>query len=664
MRIGLGVLLLLVASCTRDGGVIIEVTPTSGEVDSIRLFIGTGDPTQNASLVVPVAKTPTAVTTAMVEPLTRWGRDTNNDQDQVMVSANETARFVLVKTDTDTLGSIIAVGFHGTQAIEIATLFDVSLPGNTYKLYHLTLEAPASPPVTWGPDLNVLPNEAVCIGYSDPKQPRSELSTAFIVTPGDQDCDGLVTPADGECNPDAWKGSRPPNLDELTCLAIEPVDATCHLGGPLCRDGVGKMPTECKPSRYCMPESVCARETTLDNAKDLSRGGTPLPARYDCTVHVANGALCQDHLILPMYPNGGRTCTAAMISTAGQKFDNHFDLPGATGAIGVKLDSKTCEVSLEPSGKPPGASLVGGMVAVDLDNGRGVAVPVLLAIDRNNAACGADVTCTRESTLGDQQLVDCATSVRPQPVDELAMPMGADDPTLTADMLDIWFNVADKEIWHSSRTSVLAPWGAPAIVPELGAVGAAHTVNPHVSPDGLTMFIGSDRNGATGAYDIFTSSRNTRTENWPTPDTVVELVSSGEEPSAAIDGSGKFLVMSKQLDMMNGYDIYTAQRTTGTGLWSNPVLAAAVSTLRDDFNPHITKDGLQLWFTTTTPNFGLEIYMAQRTNLTQSFSIARRILELGSTSDDSDPWVSDGGHTVYFASTRVNGISQIFRAYR
>ncbi len=660
-------LLLLAASCTRDGGVIIEVTPTSGEVDSIRLFIGTGDATQNASLVVPVAKTANAVTTASVDPLTRWGRDANNNQDLVMVSANETARFVLVKTDTDTLGSIIAVGFRGTQPIEIATQFDVSLPGNTYKLYHLTLEAPAAPPVTWGPDLSVLPNEAVCIGYSDPKQQRSELSTAFIVTPGDQDCDGLVTPEDGECNPDAWKGSRPPNLDELTCLAIEPADATCHLGGPLCRDGLGKMPTECKPSSYCMPASVCERAPTLDDAKDLSRIGPVLPARYDCIVHVENGALCQDRLILPMYPNGGRNCTGATISTAGQKFDNHFDLPSGTGEIGVKLDTGTCEVSLAPSGKPPDASRVGGIVAVALDNGRGVAVPVLFAIDRNNSGCGDDVMCTRESTLGDQQLVDCATSLHPQPVAELAMPMGAKGPTLSADMLDIWFSVADKDIWHSSRTSVLKPWAAPAIVPELAGISGtngAHTVNPHVSPDGLTMFLGSDRIGTTGGDDVFKSHRTARTDPWPPPDTIVELVSQGDEQSAAMDGAGTFLVMSKQLDAGNGFDIYTAQRSSATLPWSNPVVALAVSTLRDDLNPYLTKDGLELWFSTTTPNFGLEIYMSQRTNLTQSFPMARRILELGSTSDDSDPWVSDGGHTVYFASTRLNGISQIFLARR
>jgi hypothetical protein len=121
--------------------------------------------------------------------------------------------------------------------------------------------------------------------------------------------------------------------------------------------------------------------------------------------------------------------------------------------------------------------------------------------------------------------------------------------------------------------------------------------------------------------------------------------------------------MSKQPDMGNGYDIYTAQRGNPTALWTNLTLLTSVSTLRDDLNPHITKDGLQLWFTTTTPNFGLEIYMSQRTNLTAQFPMARRILELSSTSDDSDPWVADGGHTVYFASTRVNGVSQIFLAH-
>jgi len=308
-------------------------------------------------------------------------------------------------------------------------------------------------------------------------------------------------------------------------------------------------------------------------------------------------------------------------------------------------------------------NLFGGLVAVDLDNGRGVAVPVLLEIDRTNAGCGADVMCTREPTLGDQQLADCATSIRPQLVTELAQPMGARAPTLSADMLDIWFSVGGKEIWHSSRPSVFKPWGTAAADTNLGVIGA-NTLHPHVSPDGLTMFLASDRTGTTGGYDIFKTHRNLRTDPWPTPDTVVELVSASDEQSAAIDGLGTTLVMSKQLDMVNGYDLYIAQRATTSDLWTNVTLAAAVSTARDDLNPHITRDGLDLWFAATTPNFGLEIYLSQRASLSQSFPMARRILELSSTSDDRDPWVADGGHTVYFASSRVNNLSQIFVAHR
>lgn len=662
MKLGLGVLLLVAASCARDSGVIIEVTATSAEVDKIRLFIGTGDPAANVALIVPGAMTAGTSARRTVAPLTRWGRDPQNEDDYALVGANETARFVLVKTDVDSIGAIIAVGYRGTQPIEIATLFGVALPGNEYRLYHLTLEAPVAPPLTWGPDLAVAPTEAVCIGYSDPQQSRPELATAFIVTPGDQDCDGLYGPDDGECNPDAWKGARPPNLDEVTCLAVEPEDSTCHLGGPLCKDGLAPEPGECSPSDYCAPAALCTRMVTLDEAKDVTPLLFPdLAAGYACTIHVDNGALCQDELRLPQYPTGGRSCTHAAIATAGQPFDNHFDFTNPAGKIGISLRD-SCEVSLLPSGKVPLKDTLGSMVAVDLDNGHGVAIPVVFEIDRGGGGCGADLVCRRSATLADKQLADCATAIRPTLVEELVKPSGVDDPTLTGDMLDIWFNVDDKEIWHSSRPSLLMPWSPPGPVLTLNAP-QAHTKDPHVSPDGLTMHVGSDRAGGMGGYDLWVSRRASRTASWSVPELVTELASSGDETGGAIDGTGGVLVFEQSIQLGALSDLFIANRPSSTAMWTNPTVMGA-STQASDSNPHLTKDGLGLWFTTSLPGFGQEVFSATRVNTESAFGNAQRVLELSSTANDSDPWVSPDGHTVFFASNRIGGIDQIFVTHR
>ncbi len=654
------IVLGLVASCAQDGGVIIEVTPSDPGVDQIRLFLGTGNMTKDAALELPKA----ATATAELDHVTYWSRDAHNELDTRTIKSGQTARFVLVRSDTDHLGAVIAVGYAKGKVVEVATRFGIELPARKYAEYHLTLQRPATPPVSWGPDLSVDPRDAVCIGVVDPTQ-QDPFARSFIVTDHDQDCDGLIEGDGRECNPDAWFGQRSANLRELTCLSRQTTPARCYLGGPTCADNKPVDTKTCSPTAYCVPPSVCAScQGDLACAEDITRAPVR-PAGYACTVRVVNGELCRDPIVLVTPPVNGIDCTSALIGNPGHPFDDRLVIDGAT--FRLKLDPK-CRVAIEPQGQPPSNAQgpLGMMVAVGLDNGRGVAVPVVLTLDGSTTSCeNSEVKCTPDANLGGAELLACAASWNP-PMPAPGLPAGAHDPTLTSDMLQIWFTTDDKTILHSSRPSITASWGSPVEVMQLGT-DMSHTVAPQVSGDGLHMLLGSDRLDAGGitGYDLFTTRRADPAQPWPTPQRIVELASTRDETSGSRNADETVMVFAADRDGPTS-DLYQTSRT-GNDVWSTPTrLDLSTSTL-SELDPFLSKDGETLYYTAAGPSsatLGAELLVARRASVADAFATPQRMAELSSPQDDKDPWVSDDGRTIFFTSNRLGGVDRIFFSTR
>ena len=77
-------------------------------------------------------------------------------------------------------------------------------------------------------------------------------------------------------------------------------------------------------------------------------------------------------------------------------------------------------------------------------------------------------------------------------MDELNSADDDDDPTFTADGLELYFNrevmaTGTRSIWSSTRTSLDDPWDPPTVVPELSSTG--DETNVVIAPDGLTLWL-------------------------------------------------------------------------------------------------------------------------------------------------------------------------------
>jgi hypothetical protein len=110
-------------------------------------------------------------------------------------------------------------------------------------------------------------------------------------------------------------------------------------------------------------------------------------------------------------------------------------------------------------------------------------------------------------------------------------------------------------------------FGAPALVPGLNT--AVNDLRPNLRRDGLEVFFDSNRGGGIGGLDLWTSTRVSASDPWPTPTNLGPNVnSSANELRASLSWDGTTLYFgSTRVGGEGSQDIYVTARekVTGTG---------------------------------------------------------------------------------------------------
>lgn len=254
----------------------------------------------------------------------------------------------------------------------------------------------------------------------------------------------------------------------------------------------------------------------------------------------------------------------------------------------------------------------------------------------------------------------------PQPVHELNSAEEEDDPTLTADMLEIYFNRGDTTIWCSTRSSLSAPWNPPTMVSELNSTDL--DTAPRIVSGGTTIFISSNRSHskASGSYDIYVASRAKRGDSWSTPQPVVELNSSATDyPGAPTSDLLTITLHSNRGGGPGGFDIFDATRPDTSTAWNSPKLVAAVNLSSTDRDPWVNTTATVLYFASDRQG-GLgetDLWIATRSSPAATFTAPAPVAAINSTSADQDPWLSPDQTTIYFSSSR-SGNTDLYVAKR
>jgi hypothetical protein len=292
--------------------------------------------------------------------------------------------------------------------------------------------------------------------------------------------------------------------------------------------------------------------------------------------------------------------------------------------------------------------------------GRRSAAALLLALAASGCRYGFDAS-------PDAEVVATGAFSPPRLIAELSDPQAQDDdPTLTADRLELYFesNRFDAgDVFVSRRASVDAPWGAPTLVAELSSTSDDET--PEVAADGLTIFLASNRPGGVGGFDVYIATRANREAGWSTPVLVSELNTPLTEAAAATTPDLLDAVFHADPAAGANLDIYEVTRTSIESPWSPRRALAELDTPAVEATPFLMPDGLTIYFISDRPGGAgdLDMYVATRPSRDAPFSPPVSVAELNTASAIQDPWLSGDGHHLVFVDDGA-GSEDLYEADR
>jgi len=194
-------------------------------------------------------------------------------------------------------------------------------------------------------------------------------------------------------------------------------------------------------------------------------------------------------------------------------------------------------------------------------------------------------------------------------------------PSISSDGLTLYFSddwagsarpggLGGYDIWMTTRASRSAPWGTPVNV---GAPinSTANDITPMISGDGMILVFASTRAGGQGSYDLWTSTRATIQDDWGAPINIGEVVNNGSfdaEPSLSSDDRA-LVFSSRRPGGFGDIDLWMSTRKTRSDPWGAPVnLGPGINTYGHEGGAAISADARMLYFYTHTLQGNLGSY--------------------------------------------------------
>lgn len=182
---------------------------------------------------------------------------------------------------------------------------------------------------------------------------------------------------------------------------------------------------------------------------------------------------------------------------------------------------------------------------------------------------------------------------------------------------------------------------------------------PIESPDGLTLYMASAREGGQGMLDIWSAERDDIDQPFGQAENLGSIINTAQDDFCPTPLTGKFfLFVSARPGGCGAGDIYMTRNNPAKG-WEEPVnLGCAATgdgpnTAGGEFSPSLveTDQGIFLFYSSTGSG-NHDIYMSQL-HPDGSFGVGVPVDELNTGADDRMPNVSKDGLEIVFSSARL-----------
>jgi hypothetical protein len=196
---------------------------------------------------------------------------------------------------------------------------------------------------------------------------------------------------------------------------------------------------------------------------------------------------------------------------------------------------------------------------------------------------------------------------------------------------------------HSVRLTTPQPIAA--------TVTTANELDPVIAGEDLTLYFAR---GPSTARDIFMSTRPDRSSSFEAPIVRPDMSSAGEDGKLAMPADELSFVISVDRTVAAEFDLWQLSRATTAETFASPTTSpfAQVNTAQNERDPHLSRDGLTLYFAATTMQ-GQEIRVASRQTTTVPFDASAPVAGL-SALVTADPAVSPDGLVIVYTGAPVS----------
>lgn len=250
------------------------------------------------------------------------------------------------------------------------------------------------------------------------------------------------------------------------------------------------------------------------------------------------------------------------------------------------------------------------------------------------------------------------------PIAELSSDDEDDNPTLTADLLHIFFLSTrgdSADVWTASRSSPTDVFGPAEVVDAINTEKAE--ASPAISLDGLTLWVGQERDAGLGGDDVWAISRSSVSSAWSAPANVTALNSSADDIPRQPGFQGLIMPLGSRRGLDGLFHTYFASRTSVDAEFGTPqLLSELVFDDRSTVDAFLSADGLMLYYASSTSASANDLYVTTRTSRDAPFGTPVPLADVNSPeNDERDPWVSPDGTTLFFAASN-DGDRDLFTA--
>ena len=226
--------------------------------------------------------------------------------------------------------------------------------------------------------------------------------------------------------------------------------------------------------------------------------------------------------------------------------------------------------------------------------------------------------------------------------------------------------IAAVVVVSAALAQTFSPWSAPASAESIpGTSSELNTPSqdgcPILSPDGLSLYMASNRPGGLGGLDIWVAKRESKNAPFGAPTNAGAPINTAQDDfcPSPMEG-GWFFFVSTRPGGCGDADIYVTRRV-GDGWWQPLHLGCKVNSAGQEASPYLLthKNGrVLLYFSsnraggfapdTATPD--ADIYVSQLTLF--GFSAAQLVPGLNTDKNDARPNLSSDGLEIVFDSDR------------